>query len=62
MEEQHFLLFYCSSVSAGFPDVLEVFIRITELLGFRLAVTVLEGQLSCCSLPLGNCGVEKAIV
>lgn len=47
MEEQHFLLFYCSSVSAGFPDVLEVFIRITELLGFRLAVTVLEGQLSC---------------
>lgn len=41
MEEQHFLLFYCSSVSTGFPDDLEVFIRNTELLDFRLAVTVL---------------------
>lgn len=52
MEEQPFLLFYCSSVSIGFPDDLEVFIRITELLDFRLTVTLLEVQLSC-SLPAG---------
>lgn len=52
MEEQHFLLFYCSSVSTGFPDGLELLIRITELLDFTVAVTVLERQLSC-SLPAG---------
>lgn len=50
MEEQHFLLFYCSSVSTGFPDDLELFVRITELLDFTLAVIVLERQLNC-SLP-----------